>query len=71
MKIETLKNPASIMTALLLIFIGGYIAMSNQLSIGKKDGVAREISTPYRFALGMIILLLGGVIFYTHQTKEN
>jgi uncharacterized membrane protein len=72
MKIETLKNPASIVGAFILIFIGGYIAGATQMSIGNKDGSpAKEISAPIRITMGVIVLLIGATILFTHFKKQE
>ena len=72
MKIETLKKPASILGALILIFIGAYIMMSSQVSIGKKDGSpAKEVPKATRITVGIIVLLIGVIIFYPHFFKKQ
>lgn len=71
-KLETLKKPASITGALILIFIGAYIAMSSQMSVGKKDGSeAKEIPSVTRITIGVIVLLIGVIIFYPHLLKNK
>ena len=69
MKIETLKNPASIVGALLLIFLGGYIAMSNKMSIGKDE--SKELSKTARLSIGIFVLLVGAIIMLTHIKKQS
>lgn len=70
MKIETLKNPASIVGALLLIFLGGYIAMSNKMSIGKDDQ-SKELSKTARLSIGIFVLIVGVIIMLTHIKKQS
>jgi hypothetical protein len=70
-KIIALKNPASIIGGLLLIFIGAYIAMASQFSIGKKDAPAKEMPAYARISLGIFILLIGVIILFNHVKKQD
>lgn len=72
-KVEQLKNPASIVGALLLIFLGGYIAGSSQMSIGSKDPSkpSKELSKTVRISIGVAILLVGAIILFTHTKKSQ
>ena len=69
--IAKLKNPTSIVGGLLLIFIGSYIAMATQMSIGSKDKPAKEMPAITRVTMGVIILLIGAIILFTHYKKQD
>jgi len=70
-KIEKLKNPASLIGGLILVFLGAYIAMATQMSIGSKDKPAKELPATTRVTIGVIILLIGGIITWTHYKKQD
>ena len=72
MEIAKLKQPASMIGGLMLVFLGGYIAMSSQLSIGSKDGSpAKNISARARVSIGVVILVIGAIITWTHFKKPD
>jgi cell division protein FtsW (lipid II flippase) len=73
MKIEALKNPAAIGGALILLFIGVMIMTSNQFSVSNKDNSdKKEMARPYRITIGIIVLLMGGIVLFTHlKTHSN
>lgn len=70
-QIAKFKKPASIIGGLMLVFLGAYIAMATQMSIGSKDKPAKEIPTTTRVIMGVAILLIGGIIVFTHAKKQD
>jgi len=72
MEIAKLKQPATMIGGLMLVFLGAYLAMSNQLSIGSKDGSpAKELSATTRISIGVFILAIGAIITWTHFKKQD
>ena len=70
-KVEQLKNPASIFGGLLLFALGIYIATATQMSIGNKDKEPKELSKTTRITVGVSILLVGVIIMFTHMKKQS
>ena len=73
MQIAKLKQPATMIGGLMLVFLGVYIAMSSQLSISTKDESvpAKSFSKTARVSMGVFILVIGAIITWTHLKKND